>query len=388
MKKNLFAALTLVATFGLGSCSLRESSSVSSSTSTSSSTPSAIVSSSTSSFSDPLAVTISGLDLTKATNHTVTNNGVTTPDASSLSNGYVDGANAYGWVEYTAYGSKYGVAIKLTVVDNKIANIVIGVPEDGVHNFTPMYAESTGASEAKTYLATFVTNVNAALMNKSVLEIASAFKNAAVDPDASTFTPVSDGRFVGAGATQTDSRTDVAVFEACYAYVIKNSDSFDPFHTVFTDITGIDTANIPTTGAITGSGLRKGATTVYGWSIYSAYSSSYAAALKLTVDSSAVITAVELGLPIAGAHNFTPRYIMTGIDTFYKYCSTAQSTLNAALVGKTINAALATTYGTAVIDLTAKTFTPAVTFIGAGATQTDSRINLAILGAINTFLAD
>jgi hypothetical protein len=384
-KKSLFAALSLIATLGLASCSYRSNSSTgtssaaassASSVASSSAAVSSVSESSSALANDPYSAVIPGLDLTAGTNAA----------ADSAANGYSDaaGSTAFGWVEYTAYGSKYGCAVKITFADGKAVAIVIGVPEDGAHNFTPMYAADKGASEYATYVKSLQTNVEAAIVGKSALELANALKDVKVN-DSGTFTPADGYKFVGTGATQTDSRTDMAIYQACLAYTATHSLQFDPFSTVFS---AISNPTSPTTGTVTGQGIYASAeNALYGWALYNSWSSDYGAALKLTIDTSSKVTAVALGLPKAGAHNYTPKYIIKGgIATFYTYCTTVKSALETALIGKSISE-LATAYASCAIDLTGSTFTPATRFVGTGATQTDTRLGIAVEGACQAYVS-
>ncbi len=379
-KNKTLLTIALASLMGLAGCSVRGNSSVAGTSTPASSVSSAV------DIQDPYAAVLAGIDLTKATNDTT---------EGAIANGYAEENVAYGWVSYTAYGSGYGVAVKLTFADQKITDIAIGAPASNVHNFTPSYATGNGAAAYATYKANFLTNVKAAVKTKDPIIVANALKDAVADPtkgEYGTFTPVDDYKFVGTGASQTDSRTNVAIYQACKAYVIANEASYDPFTTVFSAIT-VDTDTIPSTGVVNGNGFKDTADNkiAYGYTIYTnQYKSNYAAAVKITTDSASKITAVELGLPLAGAHNFTPMYLAkAGFNAFIDYSLNIQKVVNTTFVGKTVDQAV-TAIGTPAIDLTSQygTFTPSVDFVvTTGATQTDARTGLAIFAALNALKA-
>ena len=299
---------------------------------------------------------------------------------------------AYGWIQYDqAWGSSkstYGVAVKLTITaDGKIKEIKLGAPEEGVHNFTPNYARTSGYDIYNDYIANYEKDLNAAFANKSVRNAFKSLKDAVCQPnlkpteaDSGTYTVSKNDPTVKAGATQTAARTERAIFAAAAAYLSENNPNAHVFAHVANNLKSSD---LPTDNDVK-TGHRKTTDGSYGYSRYK-FHAYYAAAVKIKVKANKVIDHVYLGTPRKGARNFTPWYSLTAPDNFIEFYQKGEELLNNALVGKVVTEKLKDQFKAAEIVLRGgedSHFNPVNGgFLSAGATQTNTRLDLAVAAA-------
>ena len=382
MKKSLFAALSVIAL--LGGCKAKESSVAPASAAESTSAVASVETSSAEFVADPYDAVIEGLDKSKAGAYT-----------SGNLNGYAEGSVAYGWCEYTveAWYSTYGCAVKITFdEDNKVTDVVLGQATEGAHNFTASYAKAAGADAYANYLANSLANIKAALVGKDALDLAHALSGAKVrvaDDYATTydadFIAVDGFKFAGAGATQTDARTDVALLNALSAYVKEHIADYEPYSGTFAELEIAD-SDIAADGTVLyGAWASDDNKTFIGYDAYKSYGSVYGSAVKITIDTEDEdkIVSVELGAPIAGARNFTPTYAASHAGIFYNYVHNLKTIVEGKLLGKKISEELISSFEGADV----KAFTGAVELLGAGATQTDTRVTAAIWKALTAYQA-
>ena len=331
--------------------------------------------------------------------------------AEENQNGYFDYRTntAYGWRRYEnpwAKGSYYGAAVAVSFdTDKTVKDVKVGVPTAGDVNRTSIYRAHYDSDPIyiDNYAQYLEQDRKAALKGKTAVDIYKATLSASVENKEGnlSFVP-GDYDFLGAGATQTTSRINVALFEAASAYRI-NSDPFTKHK--FAELTLTKGTDIKD-NTFTVGGLKKEGY-VYGYTVYyiAAWKSYYGAAVKLSYDAEKKITAIETGEPTitdpsiewgVSATNFTAKYTFFSTESrtaYYKYYTTVKSEIENALVGKTINEALAQEFAGAKVeinlaDLEATKYDVVETYryVGAGATQTDTRISAAIYGALQTAL--
>lgn len=359
----------------------------------------------------PGADTISGSEIYASYNHLKSD--YVTPEENQ--NGYYNAQTmtAYGWRRYEnpwSKGSYYGAAVSLTFDKNKnITDVKVGVSQKGDVNRTTIYRAHYDSDPLylDNYAQYLIQDRKAALSGKTAADVYKSTLSAGVENNDGNliFTP-GDYDFLGAGATQTTSRINVALFEAASAYRLAT----DPFtKNVFEDLKLVKGTDIKDNtfhqGGKKGTDSKTGAAYVYGYTVYyiSSWQSYYGAAVKLTYDNDRKITAVETGEPKiedsakswAAATNFTASYTFTSTSSrsdYLKYYTTVKAEIDSALIGKTINEELAQQFAAAKVefdpnDSEKNTYTPAsVRFIGAGATQTDTRIAASIYGALQAAL--
>ncbi len=128
----------------------------------------------------------------------------------------------------------------------------------------------------------------------------------------------------------------------------------------------------------------------YGWIEYESYGSSYGVAIAVTFDDNHEATAVEIGAPADGTHNYTPYYAMSfeaGYAEYLVYLANVESAVEGATIG--LDAAeLYTAFADSEIDPTASTYTPGESLVGAGCTQTDARLGIAIKYAAEAYIVN
>ena len=390
MKKiKLLTFLSLLSAVTLVGCSKTEQPTVTPST------PDSVTPSSGSSVKDispdPYASVLEGLDKKKDVYSDAHR------ETRTYLGGYTESVKgtkvAYGWIEYEQdWGSSkstYGVAVKLTITaDGKIKEIKLGAPEEGVHNFTPYYARTSGYDIYNDYIANYEKDLNAAFANKSVRNAFKSLKDAVCQPnlkpteaDSGTYTVSKNDPTVKAGATQTAARTERAIFAAAAAYLSENNPNAHVFAHVANNLKSSD---LPTNNDVK-TGHRKTTDGSYGYSRYTQFHAYYAAAVKIKVKANKVIDHVYLGTPRKGARNFTPWYSLTAPDNFIEFYQKGEELLNNALVGKVVTEKLKDQFKAAEIDLgggEGSHFKPVNGgFLSAGATQTNTRLDLAVAAA-------
>lgn len=326
-------------------------------------------------------------------------------------NGYYNTTTktAYGWRRYEnpwAKGSYYGAAVAIKFDDNrKVESVKVGVPQSGDVNRTSIYRAHYDSDPIylDNYAQYLQQDRSAALKGNSASDIYGATLAASVKNNEGNliFTP-GDYDFLGAGATQTTSRINVALFEAAAAVMLKS----DPFTSnKFTDLTLEKGKDIQDYTFHVGG--KKGEGFAYGYTVYyiALWKSYYGAAIKISYDKDRKITAVETGEPTitdssmpwgASATNFTGSYTFTSTSSrkdYLKYYTTVKAEIDKDLIGKPINEALAQEFANAKVeinkdDLEKNHYQPVENhrYVGAGATQTDTRISAAIYGALQTAL--
>lgn len=353
---------------------------------------------------------IAGMDFSsKANSYNYTAYGAEGPyaDMTNCRNGYYDAATktAYGISRYENKWSKgkyYGAAVKMVFDDaGKIASVKIGVPEAGDVNMTPSYIASNDpdALFLENYLQYLNVDANAKMVGLSAYDVFKANKDAVAD---GTSFIKGEYDFVGFGAMQTTARIDVALREAAGArFTAVDYDSVDPYGQTFSELNLTDEVPVNAVhqgGKVVTNGANK---EVYGYTFYgiAAWYSTYGSAVKLTIDASDKITKVELGRPTTnitgGAYfhftNFTGSYGLTFPNVFVHYLEDSQSVMNDALVGKTVDQAFAETFagGTITInpdDLEKNSYSTPNHFLGASATQSDTRVNISVYNALQKYL--
>lgn len=326
-------------------------------------------------------------------------------------NGYFDSRTntAYGWRRYEnpwAKGSYYGAAVAVSFdTDKTVKDVKVGVPTAGDVNRTSIYRAHYDSDPIylDNYAQYLQQDRNAALKGNSASDIYGATLAASVENKEGNliFTP-GDYDFLGAGATQTTSRINVALFEAASAYRM-NSDPFTK--NKFAELTLTKGTDIQD-NTFTVGGLKKEGY-VYGYTVYyiAGWKSYYGAAVKLSYDAEKKITAIETGEPTitdpssewgVSATNFTAKYTFTSTESrtaYYNYYTSVKSAIEKALVEKTINEALAQEFAGAKVEInpadleaTKYDVVEKYRYVGAGATQTDTRISAAIYGALQAAL--
>ncbi len=126
----------------------------------------------------------------------------------------------------------------------------------------------------------------------------------------------------------------------------------------------------------------------YGWVEYTSYGASYGVAVAVTFDAANVATAIEIGAPSDGSHNYTPYYAMSyeaGYAEYLVYLANVESAVTNATVGEDAGE-IYSAFADTELDPTASTFTPGVSLVGAGATQTDARLGIAIKYAAESWI--
>lgn len=279
--------------------------------------------------------------------------------------GYWDGKNvAYGWAEYTVeeWSSTYGVAVKIAFDDNgKALSVQIGAPTAGAHNFTPMYAE-TDPDVYDEYLNELQNEVNALVVGRNAKDIAFDCCDFIIEPAAEDksgqFIP-SDGDLLPAGATQTETRTEAAVFAAAASWLYdhdgwvkattttgtdgKTSTTYDLpkdeiNNALFSEVEAdIKNETIPTSGTALTKGFKGTDGAYYSYIAYESWHNIYGVALKATVDDTNKITALEFGVPQEGAHNFTSSYAGTNFKTYIQYLKHYESDIKNFLLNKDLS---------------------------------------------------
>lgn len=274
--------------------------------------------------------------------------------------GYWDGKNvAYGWAEYTVeeWYSTYGVAVKIAFDDNgKALSVQIGAPTAGAHNFTPSYAESM-PDVYDEYLNELQNEVNALVVGRNAKDIAFDCCDFTIDPVAEKasdqFIP-SDNDLLPAGATQTETRTEAAVFAAAASWLydkegwieattVGDKTTYELPHdainnTLFPEVEAdIQKETIPTSGNALTKGFKGTDGAYYSYIAYSSWRNIYGVALKATVDDANKITALEFGVPQKGAHNFTPMYADSNFKTYVQYLKHYESDIENFLLNKDLS---------------------------------------------------
>ncbi len=340
---------------------------------------------STSIEDDPYAEVLEGLDTSLGTAYETYTDSEDAEIGGAY--GYSVGNVAYGWVEYTSWGSSYGVAIAITfdAETEEAIDVVIGAPADGTHNYTPYYAMSyeEGYAEYLVYLANVESAVDTAVLNYDAAEIYTAFEDSVLDPTASTYTPGES--LVGAGATQTDARLGIAIKYAAESYIVNLEDPASEDFAVASYESAASTAS-------TYSNLLSDENGDYlvGACYYTSWGAYYGAAVKIGLSSDKTITSVEFGVPFAEAHNFTPMYKTSAPLSYWNYVHNFASVYSNLLVGQTVNSDLINAWaGYGVITTTddegnsSTTYTsPDSVTVDAGATQSYARASMAVYAAL------
>ena len=117
-----------------------------------------------------------------------------------------DGSTYYSSVVYSSWGNYYGIALKATVQDKKITALDFGVPFEGAHNFTPMYADQN-IDLYLNYLDNFEKKFRDHIVNKELT--ADLVKGASIDLTKGEYYSI-DG-VVSAKETQSYARASVAL---------------------------------------------------------------------------------------------------------------------------------------------------------------------------------
>jgi|GEM_PF-1907475 len=320
----------------------------------------------------------------------------------------VDGA--YGYAGYQQWGSVYGGSVHITTYPGtkKIKGVKLGTPIVGAHNFTPMYALNNPAGFLNFYQNAQNT-MNQTLVGKTVTqELVDSFKSSIVlqaGEGNSTYTPAAGGRFVGTGATQTDTRLDMGVHAALEKILSDDAAvEVDPTSEADTVLPGLDVSkgtyrtNPNYSKNQDWNGYSEAETDgdidAYGWKRYEnpyAKGSYYGAAVKLVIDKTAgTIKDVVVGLPKDGDVNLTSLYQAyysdEDVEAFENYFLYLPSNLKAALLGKKPEDVYYATMGAQADGTTF--LTGSLDFLGAGATQTTSRINVALFEASSAYMHD
>ena len=126
----------------------------------------------------------------------------------------------------------------------------------------------------------------------------------------------------------------------------------------------------------------------YGWVEYTSYGASYGVAVAVTFNDANEATGIEIGAPADGSHNYTPYYAMSyeaGYAEYQVYLANVESAVTNATVGEDAGEIYSAFAGTE-LDPTTSTFTPGVSLVGAGATQTDARLGIAIKYAAESWI--
>ena len=120
-----------------------------------------------------------------------------------------DSSIYYGFSVYMSWSSIYGVAIKAKVENKVIKEIEVGVPCEGAHNFTPMYAVSTGGVQAYVnYVDTYEETLSKALVGKELTK--DMFDDASYDLAGNKYDEGTAFGEIGAGETQSYARAGLA----------------------------------------------------------------------------------------------------------------------------------------------------------------------------------
>lgn len=115
----------------------------------------------------------------------------------------------YAYTAYTSYGSLYGVALKATVEDKKITTLEFGVPAEGCHNFTPVYA-TTNFIDYLQYRAHYEDNFRDLVIGKDLSTIFTQAPSITVDTN--SFIPNLFDSTIYAGETQSYTRGSLALY--------------------------------------------------------------------------------------------------------------------------------------------------------------------------------
>lgn len=371
---------------------------------------------------DPYAAVLEGLDKSKA-EHTGYSSDAHTEDQGD---GYYDTTDgwAYGWAMYTvaSWGNAaYGVAVKMKFDENHLfKDIKVGAPAEGYTDFSSSYADGSimkigNKIYTQEYCKRLEKDIMGALFGMPAYDIMAAFAGLHMDDTGSEgmekWIVREDETYdlLGTGATQTDTRLQKAMYHASLAYCVDNYNALDPFYNegnyLITDDTKVkeatammEVASDEAETTLKAHGIKTSDTTYVGFGAYQvpAWYSYYGAGIELTVDSAKKITSVKLGYPFAvvGAwHNFTPSYIQTNPQAFADYVANCKNSVEELLLNQTVNNDLVNKVDntTMVIPKNGKeggSQSAEEKFVTtAGGTQTNSRLNLAILGALNAILA-
>lgn len=368
---------------------------------------------------DPYSGVLTGLDTSKAAK-----------DYSKkvLYKGYAteDPKICYGWEDYTVEkwgGAKYGVAVKLTFNDKGLVDdIEIGAPGEGYTNFSAKYGDGSLSKDGQKiyltkYLASEKANILSVIKGRPAYELIKAFDGLKCDNTGSEgmdkwkVSEDSTFAFLGAGATQTDTRLQIAIYNACLAFVNTSFGykAYDPLENggkfLITDETLVNTAKgMMNTAAsadadttVTANGLKVSDGHFVGFAAYyiPQWYSTYGAGIEISVGSDNKIDGVTLGYPFAikgDWHNYTPSYIKTNPTAYYNYITETEKDVKAYLLGKEVNQALLDGVKNATLTVRngeggSQSLGDAQKFVDmAGATQTNARLNMAIAGALKEAL--
>ncbi len=132
----------------------------------------------------------------------------------------------------------------------------------------------------------------------------------------------------------------------------------------------------------------------YGWTEYTVeeWYSTYGVAVKVTFSDEGKALSLQIGASSEGAHNFTPSYATTAPEAYKDYLNNLQKNTEKIVIGKT-SRELVDALKDVKIDVTAAAaadqFVPADgSILGAGATQTETRVEGAVLAAAASWLID
>lgn len=353
--------------------------------------------------------------------------GLDTSKANKSFKGYVteDPKVCYGWEDYTVeswHGAKYGVAVKLTFNDKGlIDDIEIGAPGEGYTNFSSQYGDGSIIKDGQRiyltkYLASEKANILSVIKGRPAYELIKAFDGLKCDDSGSEgmdkwkVSNDSTFAFLGAGATQTDTRLQIAIYNACLAFV--NNDfgykTYDPFENggkfLITDeaqvaeakskmLTGSNEVNTP----VTANGFKVADGHFVGFAAYKSWGSPYGAGIEISVGADKKVNSVTLGYPYAldsdskPWHNFTPSYIKSSALSYYNYVTETEKNVKAYLLGKEVNQTLLDGVNKATMSIgkdSKENLAGNQNFldIKTGATQTNVRLNMAIAGALKEAL--
>lgn len=364
---------------------------------------------------DPYKGVLEGLDTSKSNKDY----------SGNILKGYVASDNVcYGWTDYVVEswgGAKYGVAVKLTFNEvGLVDDIEIGAPAEGYTNFSSNYGDGSIASVGQEiyltkYLKSERANVLAVIKGKSAPELLSAFGGLKCDDSGAEgmdkWKVRSDDTydFMGTGATQTDTRLQTAIFNACNAYVSSTNgySKYDPFYNdgeyllpdeMADEIKPLIIASSDTEQTITGHSVKLSDNLYVGFAAYQAWGAYYGAGISVVVDPDKKIQDVSLGYPVnvgkEGAwHNFTPSYIVTNPTAYWNYVLNFEKNVENLLLDQTVNQDLINKVNKASMvippsgkeggnqSIDAQDFAEA-----AGATQSSARMNMAISAVLSEIL--
>lgn len=305
---------------------------------------------------------------------------------------------SYGYSVYTKYGSQYGAAVKIATYPNKtIRHVYVGTPTFASHNFTPWYA-LTAPDQFLSFYQSAEDNVNKALVGK-VIDEALLEKYSKAVPG---LVPADD-RFVGTGATQTDSRLASALYAALQG-VLSSDPVKDPDEALSAQkaLAGLDMAkgtNAFGKDYVTPIAERNGyylaeQRTAYGWRRYESpweKGKFYSAATKIVFDENGLVSDTDVGVAKEGDILLTSIYEAAQKDSPLfeeNYALYLKQDMKSILLGRSAAEIFRSTlYASVNVSERDSIYQPGdYDFLGAGATQTTARINTALYQAAFAYM--